>query len=230
MQIHVGRDNQKLGVFSAKQILDGLAAGQFRPTDIAWHEGLGEWQPLHSLAVLAVEPAPVTALTSAPVDAAAPGPKFALPVIEQPKQKASRQKPWLIRLAVVAVAAVIGALVVPVTKTVEDFSIQRRSADHARQILAACKLYAGGHDGSYPPDLAELVKTGMITDDVLRCPVLKDDTQPGYRYFGAGLKTSDPPDKVVLIGIAADGSGRRIVGKNDGSLTRVAVPVVPVPR
>lgn len=52
MQIHLGRNGQPLGIFSIEQVLGGIRSGQLLPTDIAWHEGLADWQPLSSLTVL----------------------------------------------------------------------------------------------------------------------------------------------------------------------------------
>ena len=67
MQIHAGRNIQQLGTFSVQQVLGGLASGQFLPTDIAWHEGLGDWVPLSSLAVLSAPP-PAARLAFPPVE------------------------------------------------------------------------------------------------------------------------------------------------------------------
>ena len=46
MQIHVARQQQQLGVFSAEDILAGLSSGRFHPSDLAWREGLAAWTPL----------------------------------------------------------------------------------------------------------------------------------------------------------------------------------------
>src|SRR4051794_4084055 len=44
--IHVNRGTTSLGVFSEQEIREGLSAGRFAPTDIAWREGMANWQPL----------------------------------------------------------------------------------------------------------------------------------------------------------------------------------------
>src|SRR5690349_21457121 len=44
--IHVNRGTTSLGVFSEQEVRDGLSAGRFAPTDIAWREGMATWQPL----------------------------------------------------------------------------------------------------------------------------------------------------------------------------------------
>jgi len=45
-QIHVARKTVQLGVFSPEEIVAGLAAGRFQPTDLAWTNGLAAWKPL----------------------------------------------------------------------------------------------------------------------------------------------------------------------------------------
>src|SRR5262249_54913636 len=44
--IHVNRGSTSLGVFSEQEVREGLSAGRFAPTDIAWREGMANWQPL----------------------------------------------------------------------------------------------------------------------------------------------------------------------------------------
>jgi len=44
--LHVNRDRQNLGQFSAQEVAEGLATGRFLPTDLAWREGMDDWKPL----------------------------------------------------------------------------------------------------------------------------------------------------------------------------------------
>lgn len=46
MQIHIARKGALLGVFTAEEVLAGLAAGRFVATDLAWREGMAEWKGL----------------------------------------------------------------------------------------------------------------------------------------------------------------------------------------
>ena len=45
-----------LGIFSEEQILAGLKDGTFRSTDLAWAEGMSEWQPIGCLPPFRVAP------------------------------------------------------------------------------------------------------------------------------------------------------------------------------
>jgi len=282
MQIHVGRNSQQLGTFTSKQILDGLASGQFFPTDVAWHEGLTDWQPLSDLEVLSVA-------TSAPVVPAAPPPvpqpifKAQPTAVHQPVQTASSSLPgWSLGLGIasflcgifaglpavicghkslgkmkrgevsdsgrgMAIAGLIMgyisvamtvimipimiAIAVPTFNSVQEKAIETKSSNQVRQIILGCKQYALDHDGSYPPDLETLVTDGIITDEkILHCPMLKDDTQIGYEYFGAGAKDSAAADKVIVISKAANRVGKRVIGYNDTSVNVMEVPELPQSR
>lgn len=44
--IHLARDGTQLGQFTPEQVQSMLAAGQIRPTDLSWKEGLSGWIPL----------------------------------------------------------------------------------------------------------------------------------------------------------------------------------------
>ena len=46
MQIHVARPPAQLGVFSQEEVIAGLQAGRFLPSDQGWREGMSAWTPL----------------------------------------------------------------------------------------------------------------------------------------------------------------------------------------
>lgn len=46
MQYHIGRNGSQLGSFPEEEIRSGLQDGTFFPEDLAWREGMSEWQPL----------------------------------------------------------------------------------------------------------------------------------------------------------------------------------------
>ena len=73
--IHVARDGAKLGEFTLEQIRQGLATGQFRPTDLGWQTGMTEWRPLSEF--VAAPASPVS--SAAPVATAATAPTSGLP-------------------------------------------------------------------------------------------------------------------------------------------------------
>lgn len=45
-RIHIARDRQSLGQFSPEEVAEGLASGEFLPTDLAWREPMESWKPL----------------------------------------------------------------------------------------------------------------------------------------------------------------------------------------
>jgi len=49
MEIHIARDGQRSGPFSADEVRRQLAAGVLLPTDLGWTEGASGWAPLSTL-------------------------------------------------------------------------------------------------------------------------------------------------------------------------------------
>jgi hypothetical protein len=98
----------------------------------------------------------------------------------------------------------------------------------ARQLSVAVKLHAAGKQGMYPATLEELVATGALTqeglDEARSFKVATWQGVPGFEYRGAGMSDSDPGDKVLFISNAQDAKGKRIVGRNDGSVELMVPP------
>ena len=49
MQIYLARNNEQAGPYTLEQVNSMLASGQVVLSDLAWHEGLDDWQPLGQL-------------------------------------------------------------------------------------------------------------------------------------------------------------------------------------
>lgn len=49
MQFHVAQNGEKTGPFDRDEVYRRLVAGELKPTDLGWHEGLAEWEPLSKL-------------------------------------------------------------------------------------------------------------------------------------------------------------------------------------
>jgi hypothetical protein len=43
---HLGRGNEPLGQFPESEVYDGLRSGRFLQSDLAWCEGMNDWQPV----------------------------------------------------------------------------------------------------------------------------------------------------------------------------------------
>lgn len=50
MEIHVVKDDEESGPYDVDEVNRLLAAGSLQPSDLAWHAGLSDWQPLHTIA------------------------------------------------------------------------------------------------------------------------------------------------------------------------------------
>lgn len=64
MQIHIAKNGQRMGPYSEEQVRQMLASGSIAATDLAWHEGMADWQPVAS--VLPPTPTAAPAATAAP--------------------------------------------------------------------------------------------------------------------------------------------------------------------
>lgn len=61
MEIWIGRDGERHGPYKEDDVRQWLRSGQLSPADLAWHEGLADWQPLSVLFPEAVTAPPATA-------------------------------------------------------------------------------------------------------------------------------------------------------------------------
>ncbi len=229
MQIHIGRNGQQLGIFTAEQVRSGLVSGKFQPADIAWHEGLGDWRTLESLAVLRPAPAPAP---DAPPDSA---PAFTLPAAaaktSAPSSKPRASSRWKLALAVLIVPVVL-YFAIPAARVIapmlSETKAERDCAAGALAILDACKRHAAQHEGRLPLTLDELVKSGLLADAaLLHCPLIVDDSRPSYLYFGPGMTLAAPPHKVVLISEGINDKGQRTVIHLDGAVSREVIATLP---
>ena len=114
--IHVARDGAKLGEFTLEQIREGLGTGQFRPTDLGWQSGMGEWRPLSEFVGTAAVPpaagaAPTLPVVPAGVTAAPAGGGGGLP--------------WENRAQLGFVKAWFDTVSLLITKPTEAFTIMR---------------------------------------------------------------------------------------------------------
>jgi prepilin-type processing-associated H-X9-DG protein len=102
---------------------------------------------------------------------------------------------------------------------VQDHNYERadrvKCASNMRQIAQALQLYANDHGGHYPDDLLTLLLNEDITSAVFVCPSSNDLAATGattreltedfkkpfhcsYIYFGNGMSTPIPDDRVIL--------------------------------
>lgn len=63
MQYHVAQNGEKSGPFEKEEVYRRLVAGELKPTDLGWHEGLAEWEPLSKL-IPPPQPPPLSATSA----------------------------------------------------------------------------------------------------------------------------------------------------------------------
>lgn len=122
--------------------------------------------------------------------------------------------------------SMLAAIALPTFAKIQEKGRQVKSINNASQITSACRLYASDHEGRFPGDLEELLKEGVISDDtIFRDPMSHDGSRIGYDYFGANMKDTDQPDKVLLMSKSTDSRGRKVVARIDGFVEVVAPPL-----
>jgi len=78
MQYHIAKNGEKSGPFDQAEIYRRLVAGELLGTDLGWHEGMGEWEPLSQLLPPQTPPLPSAGTpVFGPVTGSAAGSVFA---------------------------------------------------------------------------------------------------------------------------------------------------------
>jgi hypothetical protein len=125
--IHVNRGTTSLGIFSEEEVREGLSAGRFALTDIAWREGMANWQPLSQFA----EFAGVTGPASPPVQ---PG---AAPTAATAAAAPRSGLPWDHRQERGFFNAFVETLVMVLTRPGEAFTIMKREGGLGEPLIYA---------------------------------------------------------------------------------------------
>lgn len=95
-----------------------------------------------------------------------------------------------------------------------------KSMNNVKQLCLGCISWADDHQGSFPAELDDLFTVKYLGTDksqVIFCPLLRDDSRPGYLYQGRGVSASASGSTPVIVSVWSDGQGRHIVGHKDGS-------------
>jgi prepilin-type processing-associated H-X9-DG protein len=132
----------------------------------------------------------------------------------------------ILGLVLIPVAA---AMTLPALQKAKYSAMLSNCTSNIRQIEMACFQYAENHQGQLPPDLETLQATGLISPNILKCPMhgaSKPIPGPSYLYFGNGLKTRDIDNCTILITESNPfhGPKRFNIGFGDGHVEGVAFP------
>jgi hypothetical protein len=215
MNYMLARDGQQLGQFTEEQIRAGLGNGTHRLTDFAWCDGMTDWKVLGELFPQRSSGAPPL-----PAQGTMPAPFAA--------KKSSGVGIAIVVIGViffgVFLLAILAALAMPVFSTVREKGNTVKQINDAKQLVLGCKIYASGHNGSYPKTLDELVPAGALDQEtLLKLTSSKNPSwrgEDGFDYFGATVKESDDARKVLLRSKSSSRTGQRVEAYNDGSVSQ----------
>lgn len=92
MNIYIHKDGRRDGPFSSQQAGDLIRQGRYSLSDLAWHEGMADWQALHSIAdiveaVLPPEPKKAPEQPAQPLASQIQTPPSLQPSTSQPEQQ-----------------------------------------------------------------------------------------------------------------------------------------------
>jgi len=194
MQYHVAKNGEKSGPFDKEEVYRRLVAGELSGTDLGWHEGLAEWEPLAKL----LPPPSATLPMGAPAAGYQGSSELALaslicgiislptlgltsiPAVITGHMALSRIRKSLGALEGKGLAigglvtgylgfgilllVVIAMLAVPTFGGMQQKANQAKAMNNARQLVLGMKQYAIDHDGSLPPSLEALYDEKILED------------------------------------------------------------------
>lgn len=257
MQIHVAQNGEKTGPFEREEVLRRLVAGELKGSDLGWHEGLADWEPLSKLipppakAQAAVQPQSsgmaISSLVCGVLGFFTLG-LAAIPAVITGHMARSRINKSAGALGgggmalaglilgylclVLTFVAVLASLAVPAFNSIQQKAIQAKTVSNARQLVLAMKQYALEHEGSLPPKLETLIEDQNIDPSLLSQsfrPQTKssNDHGQGWDYRGTGQKDTADGKTIVLVSHKADRARKKIVARLDGSVELVPENEVP---
>ena len=207
MQFHVQHNGQQSGPHSLEEVRARLANGSLQPTDLAWHEGAADWQPISAIPELAGSfPQTVATKTSGLAIASLVLGILSfllcgltwLPAVICGHMSLSRIKKasgtlsgkgmaiaGLVTgyISIVFFVLLIASMAIPGAVGAMDRAKASQSMSHAKQIHLACFSYATDHDGKFPENLDQLIPDYLKDKSVFVCPMSEDKTSIGYEYL-----------------------------------------------
>jgi uncharacterized RDD family membrane protein YckC len=205
MEIWIGRDGERHGPYKEDDVRQWLRSGQLSRDDLAWYEGLADWQPLSVLFPDAADRAPAQAATVAP----APLPQITTVALEDYAGFWKRLGAWIIDYVILLVPITIIALNMGATAAFEHFLTQIQGG--TLPALAATE-YA---KAVRPASLAALV-LGFVYYVIFEAS--KWQATPGKMLVG--LRVTDLDGRRLGIG--------RSLARNAVRLVNVITALIPV--
>jgi hypothetical protein len=132
--IHLNRGGTSLGIFSEEDVRTGLRSGRFAATDLAWREGMPQWQPLSQFTEFAAD----LPTAAAPSDAVPPlptGPPAAMVPTAVVAPAARSGLPFENRHTRGFFPAFFDTLAMCLTKPTEAFTLMRREGGFADPLI-----------------------------------------------------------------------------------------------
>jgi hypothetical protein len=221
MQIHLSRNGVQLGVFTEAEIRAKLANGEISAADVAWREGMSDWQPLGS--VMGGQPGVRPAAPSSGVQTtsgmaiaslvcsllcitALPGVILGHIALSKIKNSDGALGGRGLAIAGLVIGymllaingvAILASLAVPTYNRITSQANQMKAAANCRQIQGLLLSYAADNNGLYPDSVTNPV-TGQVpgtSNEAFRALFQEGLTQE-EKIFGAPASRYNPDNNI----------------------------------
>ncbi len=129
-------------------------------------------------------------------------------------------------LSGISTLAIVASIAVPAFSKIQHLDHEATAISSARQLGIALKAYAADHNGSYPPQLADLITEDILPDESVLLFKDPSSSQELPWLYNATLTDTSPGDAILLAAPTPNGlpSGKqtRVVVFND--LTTQSLP------
>lgn len=184
MEIWIGRDGERHGPYREDDVRQWLRSGQVSREDLAWHEGLADWQPLSVLFPNETGVAPTAAGPSVP-----PLPTTTAASLEDYASFWRRLGAWAIDYLILMVPITLIALSMGATAAFEHFLAQVQSGTAPAQAAAEYTL-------AVRPATLWALLVGYVYYAVFECSTWQ--ATPGKRALG--LRVTDLEGQRLSLG------------------------------
>jgi type II secretory pathway pseudopilin PulG len=218
MQYHVAKNGEKSGPFDQEEVYRRLVAGELSGTDLGWHEGMAEWEPLSKL--------PQTPIAASTTGAQIFGSASSAALVSL------SMRPKTSGLAVNGLAndyisnfiiciTMLALIAAPAFSQVQQKNNQMKAVVNAKHLVLGMNQYAIDHADHLPSTLEALYEEKILEDrQLLDIPGEQNLSNKGqaWEYRGEGLKNTDDGNTIVLISRVTYNSDERVLARLDGTV------------
>lgn len=124
------------------------------------------------------------------------------------------------------ISALLMYLSVPTFNRIQERGFMLNSINECHQLLDYCKIYAADNNGNFPTQLEQLVETSILDEKQLSELTTNSNGEQSFEYHGTGKSSFDAGSTVIFKGLIPYADGKYIIGRLNGEVEAVAIPVM----